>query len=228
MDSPRGSLQTPAQTARGESTFSGRTVAVPGSSLSQGAPEKQAPPHVKFGGMRYFLGLLASAALLFASGELSGRRAPGFSLPDLHGQQHDLQDYRGKIVIVDIIQTTCPHCQRLADVLEKVVAKYGGKVAVLTFAIPRDTTATVARFVAEHNVTTPVLFDSGQASASYLKVTPQNPTVNVPHLFLIDGQGTIRNDFGYDFDTRNIFEGDGLDLEIDRLLAGPTPARAKK
>jgi hypothetical protein len=42
----------------------------------------------------------------------------------------------------------------------------------------------------------------------------------VPHVFLIDGQGTIRNDFGYEFNTRNIFEGDGLNLEIDRLLAG--------
>jgi hypothetical protein len=50
----------------------------------------------------------------------------------------------------------------------------------------------------------------------------------VPHLFLIDGQGMIRNDFGYDFDTRNIFEGDGLDTEIDRLLAGLAPAKAKK
>jgi peroxiredoxin len=175
--------------------------------------------------MRYVLGLLASAALLFASGELSGRRAPGFSLPDLHGQQRDLQDYRGKIVLVDIIQTNCPHCQQLADVLEKVVAKYGGKVAVLTFAIPRDTPATVAHFVAEHKVTTPVLFDCGQASAAYLKATPKNPTVNVPHLFLIDGQGMIRNDFGYEFDTRNIFEGDGLDLEIDRLLAGPEKSK---
>jgi peroxiredoxin len=178
--------------------------------------------------MRYFIGLLASAALLFASGELSGRRAPGFSLPDLHGQQHDLQEYRGKIVLLDIIQTTCPHCQKLADILEKVVAKYGSKVAVLTFAIPRDTTATVAGFVSDHKVTTPVLFDCGQAAASYLKVTPQNPTVNVPHLFLIDRQGMIRNDFGYDFDTRNIFEGDGLDIEIDRLLAAPTPAKTKK
>jgi len=175
--------------------------------------------------MRYVIGLLASAALLFASGELSGRRAPGFSLPDLHGQQHDLQDYRGKIVIVDIIQTTCPHCQHLADILDKVAAKYGGKVAVLTFAIPRDTTATVAAFVKEHKVTTPVLFDCGQATASYLKVTPQNPRINVPHLFLIDGQGMIRNDFGYEFDTRNIFDGDGLDPEIDRLLAGPEKSK---
>ena len=178
------------------------------------------------GCMRYLLAFLASAALLFASGELSGRRAPGFSLPDAHGQQHDLQDYRGKIVLIDIIQTNCPHCQRLADILEKVSAKYAGKVNVLTFAIPRDTAATVARFVAEHKITTPVLFDCGQASASYLKATPQNPTVSVPHLFLIDGQGMIRNDFAYGFDTRNIFEGDGIDLEIDRLLAGH--AKSKK
>ncbi len=81
--------------------------------------------------MRYSFGLLASAALLFASGELSGRRAPGFSLPDLHLQQRDLQDYRGKIVLLDVMQTTCPHCARLADILEKVHAKYGDKVAVL-------------------------------------------------------------------------------------------------
>ena len=184
---------------------------------------------VKVERMRYLIGLLASATLLFAaSGELSGRRAPGFSLPDLKAQQHDLQDYRGKVVIIDIIQTTCPHCQRLADILEKVHAKYGEKVAVLTFAIPQDTMATVTKFVEEHKVSTPVLFDCGQASASYLKVTPQNPRVNVPHLFLIDGQGTIRNDFGYDFDTRNVFEGDALDMEIDRLLAGPGHPRSKK
>jgi peroxiredoxin len=170
--------------------------------------------------MRYVFGLLVSAALLFAAGELSGRRAPGFSLPDLHGQQHDLQDYHGKVVLVDIIQTTCPHCQLLADVLGKVEAKYGSKVAVLSITIPPDNQNAVAHFVAAHSIAYPVLFDCGQVSASYLKATPQNPKVNVPHLFLIDGQGVIRNDFGYEFNTRNIFEGEGLDLEIDRLLAG--------
>jgi len=99
---------------------------------------------------------------------------------------------------------------------------------VLSIAIPPDSQTSVAHFVAERKVTTPVLFDCGQVSASYLKATPQNPRVNVPHVFLIDGQGMIRSDFGYEFDTRNIFEGDGLNLEIDRLLAGPAPAKAKK
>lgn len=177
--------------------------------------------------MRYFLGLLASAALLFASAELSGRRAPGFSLNDVHLHQHDLQDYHGKVVLIDIIQTNCPHCARLADVLEKLHAKYGDKVAVLSITIPPDNQATVGRFMAEHKISTPVLFDCGQVAASYLKATPQNPTASVPHLFLIDGEGMIRNDFAYGFDTKNIFEGTGLDAEIDRLLGGP-PAATRK
>ncbi len=198
----------------------------PGLGYTSKVLESKRRRRVNFYLMRYFLGLLASAALLFASGELSGRRAPGFSLPDLHLQQRDLQDYRGKIVLLDVMQTTCPHCARLADILEKVHAKYGDKVAVLEIVNPPDNQGSVARFTAEHSISTPMLFDCGQVAVSYLKATPQNPKVNVPHLFLIDGQGMIRNDFAYGFDTKNIFEGDGLDAEIDRLLTGP--AKSKK
>ena len=31
---------------------------------------------------------------------------------------------------------------------------------------------------------------------SYLKVTPSNPQVHFPHLFVIDGAGMIRDDYG--------------------------------
>ena len=65
--------------------------------------------------MRFLFGLLIPAALLLASGELSGRRAPGFSIPDMQQQQHDVQDYHGKILVLDIIRTSCPHCAALAS-----------------------------------------------------------------------------------------------------------------
>jgi len=175
--------------------------------------------------MRFLLCLLVSAALLSGAGELSGRRAPGFSLPDIHLQQHDLADYRGKIVVLDIIQTSCPHCAAFAETLQKVHRKYGDKVAVLTIANPPDTQATVARFSAGHKISTPILFDCGQVSVSYLKVTPQHPTIDVPYLFLIDGQGMIRKDFGYEKETHDIFEGEDLYVEIDRLLGEAAPAK---
>lgn len=53
--------------------------------------------------------LTASTLLLGASGELSDRRAPGFSLPDpAYEHYYDLQDYSGKVVLIDIMSTRCP------------------------------------------------------------------------------------------------------------------------
>ena len=59
-----------------------------------------------------------------ASGELSNRRAPGFALPDPdYTHFYDLQDYRGKVVLIDFMSTTCPHCLLLTTTLEKVKEK---------------------------------------------------------------------------------------------------------
>ena len=178
--------------------------------------------------MRCFPLLLVAGLLssLWAAGELSGRRAPGFSLADSGFTQHDPQDYRGKILILEIMQTNCPHCRTFAKILEQVKAKYGDKVAILTIVNPPDTQATVARYIAQTGSTVPVLFDCGQVAASYFKATPQNPAINVPHVFLIDARGMIRNDFGYSPATRELFEGTAIFAEIEKLL--PSPAQRKK
>lgn len=173
-----------------------------------------------------FLFLLSAQA--FGAGELSGRRAPGFSLPDSNMKQHDLADYRGRIVLIDIIQTTCPHCQVFSRILEKVKQKYGDKVAVLSVVNPPDNTASVRGYIARNKLKTPILFDCGQVAASYLKATPDNPRISVPHLFIIDAYGWIKNDYGYSRETRPIFEGNALFAELDRMLAGasaPPPKR---
>jgi hypothetical protein len=51
---------------------------------------------------------------------------------------------------------------------------------------------------------------------SYLRVTPVNPQVHFPHLFLIDKEGVIRNDFEGTDDPFLSLEG--LSKEIDALL----------
>ena len=68
----------------------------------------------------------ASGLLLGASGELSDRRAPGFALPDpAYERYYDLQDYAGKVVLIDIMSTRCPHCLLASTTLEQVKARYG-------------------------------------------------------------------------------------------------------
>src|ERR1700733_15380476 len=160
--------------------------------------------------------ILIACLTLFAAGEYSNRRAPGFSLADTHFVQHDTQDYRGKVLIVEFMQTTCPICIRLADTLVQVKAKYGDKVGIMSITTLPDNFGTADRFAAEHKIPWPILFDSGQVMMSYLKVTPANPKVTFPHVFLIDGKGTIRNDFGAaDEAALTVRE---LSTEIDKLL----------
>ncbi|MBI4877647.1 MAG: TlpA family protein disulfide reductase [Acidobacteria bacterium] len=166
--------------------------------------------------------LLAAAAA--GAGELSGRRAPGFSLPDSKMRQHDLQDYRGKVLLIDVMKTDCPHCVFLTRALEAAQAKYGSRIAVLSVVNPPDNVSSVQAYVSQNKVTSPVVFDCGQMAASYLKVTPERPSVSVPHLFVIDAAGQIADDFAYGPQTRNIFEGQGLFPILDRLL-NPAPAR---
>ncbi|MGE5648395.1 MAG: peroxiredoxin family protein [Acidobacteriota bacterium] len=159
--------------------------------------------------------LLLSAALFGQA----PRRAPGFSLPDSKGQQHDLQDYRGKVVIVDIMRSDCVHCQPFAKKLEQIKTFNAGKVAVISITNPPDSPAAVNKFIAAQKLTFPVLFDCGQVAFSYVRPSPLKPSINIPHLFLIDRDGFIVKDFEFGPDTTEIFQGDGLQAEIDKLLA---------
>jgi peroxiredoxin len=149
------------------------------------------------------------------------RRAPGFSLPDSQMELHDLADLRGKLVILEFMQTSCPHCQVLAGILERVHEKYGDRVAILAVANPPDNQTRVRQFIADNKISYPIVFDCGQAAYSYLLTQ----AFSLPQLFLIDAQGMIRNHFGYGPDTKEIFEGNGLPAELDRLLPHASPKK---
>lgn len=168
-----------------------------------------------------------TAASLQAAGELSNRRAPGFALPDSNINYHDLADYRGKIVLLDLIKTSCPVCNSSHKILESVRQKYPDKVTILTIVpATEDNAGTVRQFVANNSVKTPMLFDCGQVMASYLKLTPQKSNIGLPHLFLIDQNGVIRNDWEYiGGGVTSVFEAlPPLLREVEAVLnAGKTP-----
>jgi peroxiredoxin len=161
-----------------------------------------------------FAGLFCSAALFGQA----GRQAPGFSLPDANRQQHDLQDYRGKIVVVEIMRSDCPNCRPFAKKLEQIKTLYAGKVAVLAITNPPDSPQSVAKFVADERLTYPVLFDCGQVAYSYVRPNPLRPSINIPHLYLVDRDGIVRSDYEFGPETTEIFLGSGLQKELDRLV----------
>src|SRR5262249_23092238 len=155
--------------------------------------------------MRFFWVFLMSAACALASGELSGRRAPGFSLPDIAQKMYDVMDYRGRVLIVDFMQVSCEHCAKFSAILEQAKARYGDRIGILSIVNPPSEQKGVAEFIRANKVTSLIVFDCGQVAYSYLK--PTSNQIQIPHVFLIDGEGMIRNDFGYGANTTNIFEG---------------------
>jgi peroxiredoxin len=163
--------------------------------------------------------LLCMAAIGLAQGP---KRAPGFCLADTTGQWHDLADYHGKIVIVEFMQTTCPHCVTFSDTLAGLAKKYGDKLQILSLALPNDTPQTMMQFVRNHSLTWPLLLDQGQVAASYVR----QPQLNFPAVYLVDGNGMIANHWEFSPLTSQIFEGNGLAREIDRLLAPFSPVTA--
>jgi len=163
--------------------------------------------------MRKFLIILLSAAACVAAA--ADRRAPGFALMDSKGAWHDLADYRGKPVLLAMIQTTCPHCAAFAENLERAQQKNGDKIAVVAVVVPPDTLDKVKEFVAGHKITYPIVFDSGQMCLSYVL----NTNLQFPRLFVIDAGGMIHTDYEYSALTSDIFVGNGLGPTIDRLLS---------
>src|SRR5260370_36008415 len=89
--------------------------------------------------MRFLLSLVLCAATLAfpaAAQNLSGRRAPSFSLPDSKTlAQHDILDSRGKWLLLEYMDPTCPICKDLSKTLEGLPVKYAGKLDIYSVTI---------------------------------------------------------------------------------------------
>lgn len=169
--------------------------------------------------MKQFLAALLLTAASLSAGPLAGKRVASFTLPDATGKYYDVLDFRGKVLLIDIMKTDCPHCQTLSKTIERIKARYAGKISVLSIVNPPDNPQTVAGYIAKYKVTNPVLFDFGQATAAMLRITPQNPSISLPTLLVVDANGIVRDDLVYSDALKSVFEGDGLAAIIDRALA---------
>lgn len=60
---------------------------------------------------------LSLLAVVAAAGPLAGKRVASFTLPDSAGKYYDVLDDRGKVLIIDVMKTDCPHCQSVSKLL---------------------------------------------------------------------------------------------------------------
>lgn len=116
------------------------------------------------------------------------------------------------------MKTECPSCATVSQVLEQVKARYGDKLVIFSIVIsPPETLNTVGNYIRANKVSATILFDQGQMTASYFNLSPVRQSFDTPHLFVIDPNGMIVRDWGYD-QNKSIFSPGGLARELDPLI----------
>lgn len=149
------------------------------------------------GSLRSNLGLAGAlvvgaglAMMLSSSGSLleSGVPAPAFELPTVEasGEEISLASLRGKVVVIDFWQTTCPPCLRQMRDLEVVNRRMGDDgVVILGINTEGASSREVREFIQERGVQYPILNDNHGVAESYR-------VDRLPTLYVVDREGQVR------------------------------------
>lgn len=167
---------------------------------------------------------IAFAASLSGAAETPrvGAEAPTFELADEEGVKHDLASYRGRTVVLEWTNPSCPYVKRhyRADTMEKLAKRYDSGVVWLAVNStwsnePEDTRS----WKKEQGFAYATLQDAdGKLGRLYGATT-------TPDMFVIDPDGVLRYAGAIDDDPRGKSESPDnyVDGALQALMAGANP-----
>jgi peroxiredoxin len=168
---------------------------------------------------------LASSALLGAD---IPRKAIPLAVRKPDGGVIDLSHYKGKVVAVEFLLTTCPHCQRSSQNIEKLYKELGPKgFQPIGIATNDMAHMLIPEFVRKLGLSFPVGYSTRDLAIEFLQ-HPVMLTMYMPQLAIIDRAGMVRFQHGGS-DTK-FFENEEKNLrdEVIQLLAEGAAPAAKK
>ena len=172
------------------------------------------------------LALLAVPVLTFAAEPHLPRKAPEFAIQMPDGPQVLLSSFKGNVVVMALMYTTCPHCQHTAGVLAKVNTEYAGRgVQVLGVTFDNGAAFRVQQFNKMFGVNFPTGYSTEAVVRPFIGLGATDPYF-VPMLVFIDKAGMIRSQYIGDENFLNNQEVN-IRAEIDKLLKGAPAPTAK-
>ena len=121
-----------------------------------------------------------------ATAQISGRKAPGFTLPDMAGRSVNFAQYDGKVVLVDFWATWCPPCRRSIPDLSELHGKYSNRgFEVVGISLDQAGVDKVALFAEQMKIPYTVVMGNMQVATDW------NVGSAIPIAFLIDRKGEI-------------------------------------
>jgi len=136
--------------------------------------------------------LLALVLTLCAfSQTVAPRRAPEFTIHMADGSNKLLSSYKGKVVVLAMMQTGCPHCQHFAQQLGMYQQEYGPKgVQVIGVVFDNGAKAGLAKFRDQFVKGYPLGYSDENTVMAWLN-QPMDQGYFVPIVAFIDRHGVI-------------------------------------
>jgi thiol-disulfide isomerase/thioredoxin len=121
-----------------------------------------------------------------------GQPAPKFKLRDLNGKEITLDQYKGRVVLLDFWATWCNPCRMTMPIFERLQKEYSSTLVLLAINL-QEPKETVQEYVYSQGIHSQVLLDEeGSVGMAY-------GTESIPMEVLVDKQGIVRQvHMGYD------------------------------
>jgi thiol-disulfide isomerase/thioredoxin len=112
--------------------------------------------------------------------------APAFSLPDLAGNQVNLAQFKGKVLVIDFWATWCPPCREAIPELVAMKKKYGSQgFDIVGISMDENPARVVPPFVDRYGINYPILMADSEVSSAFGGI------YGLPTTFIVDRQGNI-------------------------------------
>jgi len=131
---------------------------------------------------------IAAQRFLPPLGQTGATSLPDFNLPDLSGNQHNISEWRGKILVINFWATWCPPCRKEIPEFIALQKQYSAK-GVQFIGIALEEQKPVAEYTAVNRINYPILIggDNGVALAHQLG----NIVDAIPYTIVVNPQGQI-------------------------------------
>lgn len=153
------------------------------------------------------------------------RKAPEFSFTEPSGRHMRISNFSGKVVVVEFLLTSCPHCLRISKMLGKLHEELGARgFQPIGIAFdPGIDTERLTNFSNLMNAPYPIGYTSSDKVDMYLGRSVAE-RFRVPQLVVIDRKGVIRAQ-SRPVDEKNLEDESYLRNMIDGLLKEGTGGR---
>ncbi|UNT57725.1 thiol-disulfide oxidoreductase ResA [Lysinibacillus capsici] len=114
-----------------------------------------------------------------------GDEAPNFTLVDMQGDKHSLEEYKGQGVFLNFWGTWCKPCEREFPIIDRYYNEYKEKdIQVLAINIA-ESDFVVQNYIDRKGLTFPVLIDKNKSVMEAYNINP------LPTTILINSEGKI-------------------------------------